>query len=380
MGGNAFNETPDGQQPVDITRLETSVYESIRQHAIEALRPHFHHCISPTDAPEKADHGDVDILVSGPKHEYSVADMASWLGAIRYKDAGKMRHFAVTVPGGEDSHAQIDVHLCRDNVQWLAFMQSYGDLWGILGTSIRGQGLTATDTGLHVRIQELEKRDRKASRIFLSAGPGAVLTFLGLDAVEYQRGFATEQRLFEWLSQSRFINAATFARAPETSDERRRYERPMFARFATWIAANPDSRGSMESEPTRGTTIVKALRFFGKEDIYHSKRQQALHDIAEDEARIKIVTLLVSGGLKQDKANLLVRGLKRWTYMDGQQIRILDHAQMDEASQICLDDLLDKAGHGLQSRYILWIGQHTDDIKALEKGRMKLAKSSKIDE
>jgi len=380
MGGNAFNETPDGQQPVHITRLETSRYEVLRQHALEALRLHFHHRISPKDVPEKNDHGDVDILVSGPKHDYSIADMSSWLDSIRHKDGGEMCHFAVTVPGTVDTHAQIDVHLCKDNIEWLAFMQSYGDLWGILGTAIRGYGLTATDTGLHVRIQEMEKRDKKGSRILLSDSPGAVLAFLGLDAEEYQCGFATEQRLFEWLSNCRLINAATFARDPETSDERRRHERPMFARFVTWIAANPDNREPLELKPTRETTVVKALKVFGKEDTYQCKRQKALHDIAEDKARIIIVAILVSGGLKQDKANLLVRGLKRWTYLDGQQMHILDHAQMEEASQIRLAALLDDAGYELQPRYILWIGQHRDDIKALEKGRMKVAKVSKIDE
>jgi len=374
MGGNAFNEISDDQQPLRIVRLEASEYVALRQRILEILQMHFGQCICPIEAPDKVDHGDIDILVAHPKHEYSINDLSDWLGGARHKQNGDLCHFAVPRPESQDVHVQVDVLLCKDNIEWYAFMHSYGDVWNILGTVLRAHGLTATNTGFYVRIEEEEKRNKKEARFFLSDDPRSVMIFLGLDADEYHQGIKTEQRLFEWLLHCRFVTATVFSRSPETADDRRRRARPMFARFVVWNAAQLDKVDS-ELQPSRDQTLAKALTYFGQEEIFQRKLQQVRREVSEDKARILIVTRLVSMGFKQDKANLVARGLKRWTSLEDQQLRVLDHAQMQQESQVQLADLLDTAGDGLQPQYMVWICDHCEHVKSLEKGRMKVAKS-----
>ena len=62
------------------------------------------------------------------------------------------------------------------------FHHAFGDLWNLLGTTIRPFGLTANEKGLHIRIEEIELLDRKRSMICLTNDPREVCHLLGLDA------------------------------------------------------------------------------------------------------------------------------------------------------------------------------------------------------
>lgn len=65
--------------------------------------------------------------------------------------------------------------------KWELFHHAFGDLWNLLGTTIRPFGLTANENGLHVRIEEIEALDRKKSMIFLTKDPWEVCDLLRLD-------------------------------------------------------------------------------------------------------------------------------------------------------------------------------------------------------
>lgn len=76
------------------------------------------------------------------------------------------------------------MRVCPDlaSWKWQLFHHAFGDLWNLLGTTIRPFGLTANEKGLHVRIEEIELLDRKKSMIYLTKDPLEVCQLLGLDA------------------------------------------------------------------------------------------------------------------------------------------------------------------------------------------------------
>ncbi len=72
-----------------------------------------------------------------------------------------------------------------------------GDLWNILGTTIRPFGLTVNDKGMYLRIPEIELLDRKKSMIYLTDSPSQILQFLGLDEEKWWAEFGTRREMFE---------------------------------------------------------------------------------------------------------------------------------------------------------------------------------------
>ena len=170
MGGQAFNQlAANGKGAITTPRLSPETYMRLKQAVIGILSDHFGECVCPCEAPCKVDHGDIDVLVGEDGLKHSISQVALWLGAEHKIDRGDSYSFAMpyTAKDGTAAHAQVDVHPCGDNLHWLAFMQSYGDIWQTLGVSIRGLGFTATDKGFYVRLPQLEKKDWKASMIFL---------------------------------------------------------------------------------------------------------------------------------------------------------------------------------------------------------------------
>lgn len=77
----------------------------------------------------------------------------------------------------------------------------------MLGQIIRPFGLTADETGLTIRIPEIEKENRKAARIFLTRSPTEVLDFLGLrhQNGEWKRPFGSVEDLFEYAASCRWF-------------------------------------------------------------------------------------------------------------------------------------------------------------------------------
>lgn len=114
MGGHAFckpSVDKDGHlQPALYTpRLPPRVYVALKELVIGKLKGLFHRVLKPTEHPEKADHGDVDVLVCGFKDELSskrtifdlLGDVALQLGPDESRswcDGNHTGFFAVPVP------------------------------------------------------------------------------------------------------------------------------------------------------------------------------------------------------------------------------------------------------------------------------------------
>lgn len=114
MGGHAFCkpslDTDGILQPALYTpRLPLPLYLTIKEFVIVKLKGLFHHVVVPIEDPDKADHGDVDVLVCGFKDKLSSkrtifglrGDIALQLGADEARswcDGNHTGFFAVPVP------------------------------------------------------------------------------------------------------------------------------------------------------------------------------------------------------------------------------------------------------------------------------------------
>ncbi|RDW94387.1 hypothetical protein BP5796_00150 [Coleophoma crateriformis] len=229
MGGQAFALR---SQPLFTPRMPLQIYAQILKSTLNALQQHFRHVASPIEAPGKATFGDVDILVAEPlnpdldttqRPTTEVAEaLARILGAVDriWQKGNPTINLALPWPSCEVSenenpdvtelakkYIQVDVHMCPSTTSftWTLFHAAHGDLWNILGTTIRPYGLTVNDHGLHLRIPEIELTNRNKSKIFLTGEPARVLSFLGLDESRWWTSFGSANELFEYAAGCRMF-------------------------------------------------------------------------------------------------------------------------------------------------------------------------------
>ncbi|ROW16147.1 hypothetical protein VPNG_01803 [Cytospora leucostoma] len=284
MGGKVFSS---GADPLYTPRMAPAVYEHVKKQCISALEPLFPRVECPIEAPEKVSFGDIDILVSLEGSDFqngAFAGSSVWtliqeaLGGVRSRYEGEVvtdrgrvveaKNIAIPWPtdlstdecaaqslleadqaaadvasdshdrgaekageiecGLKDRYIQVDVRLCDSNqeFEWRLFKHDHGEIWNMLGQTIRPFGLTADETGLTIRIPEIEKENRKAARIFLTRSPTEVLDFLGLrhQNGEWKRPLRSVEDLFEYAASCKWFmlwpRGSTEAEDEETAASR----------------------------------------------------------------------------------------------------------------------------------------------------------------
>lgn len=151
MGGNALKELiPGGTLP----RMLPQAYQECKAKVDSQLKTLYRLVGTPAEAPEKADHGDVDYIVQGPyKDDISTRDVEQLIGAVAVVSMEGNRTSNYAIPGDSDNeYRQIDVHVCADELEWkrIMFYNSYGDLGMILGLLAGSHGLQLGNKGLKV--------------------------------------------------------------------------------------------------------------------------------------------------------------------------------------------------------------------------------------
>ena len=275
MGGNAFTSGP---APLSTPRMPPELYFSLRNHYINLLRTLYQKIATPIEAPGKDSYGDIDILVACPCTEpLSEESVATSLKASRAFtiQSSPTTSFAVPHPQLTSKFVQVDVHVCPDETfQWQMFHQSHGDLWNLLGTAIRPVGLTANDSGLHLRIEEIEPFDRKRSLVVLTREPREVVEFLGLQAGVFDKRFCNIDELYRFASSCRFFDPGRYRKdGLKANDRKRMAQRKVYQDFVErWI---PEYCGSEREENAarldRSTVLKEALEIFRKERVYDAQ-------------------------------------------------------------------------------------------------------------
>ncbi|RFU32178.1 hypothetical protein B7463_g4193, partial [Scytalidium lignicola] len=211
--------------------MPLDVYEQVGDEIRNALRQYYSAVATPIEAPGKEDFGDVDTLVTGPNTaQFDLMSAASSQVGQRLATALKAKawvqekgnptiNLAIPWPsrtnygnGDEvldekEKYVQVDVHICRSKkeFEWELFHHAHGDIWNILGTTIRKFGLTANDRGLFLRIPEIELYDKKKSMVFLTDEPVKVLRFIGLDEARWSQRFKSADELYKFAAECKMF-------------------------------------------------------------------------------------------------------------------------------------------------------------------------------
>ncbi|KAL8828503.1 MAG: hypothetical protein Q9170_006577 [Blastenia crenularia] len=271
MGGKAFAAGPE---PLPTPRMPLDIYHVLLGEFSVKLAKLFERIATPIEAPEKTSFGDVDVIVAEPKTlPFHPDQISKILSAKRTVSSKPLYSFAVPYPNIEGSFVQLDVQLCKsEDFDWEVFHKCHGDLWNLLGSSIRPFGLTANDTGLHLRIPEIETFDRKKALVYLTADPDIVLDFLGLDRGVYWQAFHTTKDMFEFACTTRFFRAEAYARdGLKANDRKRMAQRDLYRRFVDEFlrgGTNTVKGQDQGTGLTREKVLDEALAKFGKQDEF----------------------------------------------------------------------------------------------------------------
>ncbi|TVY89505.1 hypothetical protein LAWI1_G006802 [Lachnellula willkommii] len=231
MGGQAF---ASHASPLPTPRMPPAVYDHVLNQTLRALREHYAQVESPIEAPGKTTHGDVDVLVTGALEKDFDPEKRPWneiaaklgqvLGAVSSIRHNGMPVVNLAVPWPQNilpsvehspeseepeevKYVQIDIHHLHslERFQWELFHSAHGDLWNILGSTIRRFGLTVNDRGLYLRIPDIELLDRKKSMVFLTEKPSEVLNFIGLDEKTWWKPFSSQSEMFNYAAGCRLF-------------------------------------------------------------------------------------------------------------------------------------------------------------------------------
>jgi hypothetical protein len=277
--------------------MPPAVYVQIRQQCQETLRQYFTYVATPIEAPGKKDFGDVDLLVACPIAPCSgqnvIETVGEVLGAVRRTSGGGTTSFALPWPDitdeaepgtetdGKGAFVQVDLHVSngKQGWDWELFHQAHGDLWNMIGSTIRKYGLTVNNVGLYLHIEEIELVDRKKSLVLLTESPDDVLEFLGLDRERWWKQFKSVQDLFEYAASCRHFWAKDEVKEIDEdkkelkhNDRKRMNQRPVFRKWVEDFIPQCRLDGRFNREvPSRQQVRDEAFNRFGVKDEYNQR-------------------------------------------------------------------------------------------------------------
>lgn len=316
MGGSAFNSSKYGN--LQTPRIPNHIYQRLLSEFKLTLSKFYSKVDSSIPAPGKRDHGDIDILVEAPLGSPpSSKGLQSILNATACIDSSPTANFAIW----DDelaAYVQLDVHNCRPGgIDWECFHRAYGDLWNILGVMGKPYGISVNDTGVRISAQGIEKRNRKASMLFLTDSPREAIKFFGCDWEKYENGFQTVEELFAFCAQSRFLyhEETSWKLIGRREEGRLKEKRPLCRKWVieylpSLIGSNriEDQKTTTHPKITRGALLEEALTKFDKWDEYRSLITNWNKEVFDKEMWGRIARLLP---VERNQLGLILRPLKK---------------------------------------------------------------------
>ncbi|KAF7312354.1 hypothetical protein MIND_00248500 [Mycena indigotica] len=282
MGGKAFSATLPA---TSFPRIPPAIYyRHLKPRTTPKIKTLYSIVSTPAEAPLKASHGDLDLLVCEPLNsaEVSPAEVQTLLGArfMVPEPGNRTSSYAVLIEPGEwralghdaeenaarlaaeaagqpEIYYQVDVHVCADKAEWerIHFFHGNGDTGMILGLLARNNGLTLGTKGLKARCSTSSN---------LSESMDEIMEYMGLSMERCRAGFSTTLEIFEWLGSSSFFNPLTF-RSQGRGIKKVKSDRTMYAEFTEWAGNQEPKVGGAMSREAR---IQHALVRFGKKGEY----------------------------------------------------------------------------------------------------------------
>ncbi|KAL2020164.1 hypothetical protein VTK56DRAFT_8688 [Thermocarpiscus australiensis] len=326
MGGSAFSSLPN---PPYTPRMPPAVYRRVRSACHAALRELFICVATPIEGPGKKDHGDVDILVAlerrfmfpqtpDDQNQTSPHDLMADIQRLVQAEyaivhpTGMSANLAIRWPPGledqvstedevrgvgevagedgdsRDKYIQVDVRICQnvDQLCWSLFKHAHGDIWSLLGSTIRPYGLTVDEEALWLRIPEIEQFDRKRAKVCLSQDPVEILHFLGLKIEGFwEEPFESVEALFNYVTTCRLFLVQEVPEGGEdggdvagviggdegrkrlkANDRRRMKSRPIYRRWINEFI--PSLRAKGEFTRKRAGASVEQIRAAVRDEAF----------------------------------------------------------------------------------------------------------------
>lgn len=375
------------------------------------------------EAPEKSDHGDIDFVVSYDEHQpLDFIALANAVGAygvicadtqhtcylaclrdgtrsssptIVFKPANK-KIYSEATDGASSAIlcSQIDVHFVpAQRFDWHMFMYSYGGMTGVLGRMVRQAGFRLSDIGLSLRLQALDdakavpfdvRLAESAGMLFLSNDPYKVMEFLGLSQEMYGKGFKNRDELYRWLGSCKLMSKRLLDDDQNNSRHRRQSARPIFFDFfESWLPTHIATQQQEQSEwyavfDANSRLTRQELRELNEKrasDAFHKHVElQALNDALVLQVRnqiaehlLKPVVSRASGFADGKRRTEVIRAMRRWVSVQGEQISILSAPQSDDNSQ--LHRLVTSDGVSLLNPDLVerWMFEHWSEVRRRER-------------
>lgn len=169
---------------------------------------------------------------------------------------------------------QVDVRVCEslDQLQWMLFKHAHGDIWNLLGTTIRPYGLSVDEMALWLRIPEIEYRHRNRAKVFISSDPVEILHFLGLPIEGYwEEPFKDLDSMYEYVALCRLFwvtppvqenggtgdNLEQDRKKLKANDRRRMNQRPGFRKWIEEFKPRCREEGRFLEQPTTREAVTE---------------------------------------------------------------------------------------------------------------------------
>jgi len=395
--------------------MSPTEYAAIKEKYLIKLRAYFpnNEVACQAEAPEKADHGDIDIFVSSD-NQVDFLDMARSIGATgliihgaskctlgvakeearassqvtvyQHIDLNRGQKLAVDHPVTSEEYAQIDVAIISTSlIAWHTFHSSYGDLNTMIGRIMTPLGFTVTDKGLWLRMEELDASKDidnvtiadEDGKLLLSTDPNQVMQFLGLSVKGYEAGFSTIEQFYQWMGACRLI-------APETVKVQRMrahyfdQKRTTLSNFyCEWLPEHlPEMDREIDKEEQRATIermrkqyLHEAVTFFDKEAEYATMHDPLALRLKNAIAANLLRQLIAKhSGAAPKKLPELVRAFRRWVrFTEDGEPYVGETAMEDSDSQ--LHRFLDSEGKELRDEQATeeFVRLRWEELKALQR-------------
>ncbi|KAF7551825.1 hypothetical protein G7Z17_g4768 [Cylindrodendrum hubeiense] len=274
----------------------------------------------------------------------------------------------------QERFIQVDVRVCDtlEYFHWMLFKHAHGDVWNLLGTTIRPYGLSVDECSLWLRIPEIEDFNRSRAKVLLTSDPVEILHFLGLPIEDFwTEPFENLDAMYEYVARCRLFwvrpldpeeeNAGTELEQDrkklKANDRRRMNQRPGFRKWVEEFKPRCREEGRFHVNPTtREQVTQEAFDWFHVQDEFEARRQEFLLEKQKDMIWTKIIKGSIPDADPSDQLAILyrsclVKALKR-VILEGDD----RYGVLPESS------LKDKDGFYIPEDVVDFITKHQDKI------------------
>lgn len=272
MGGNALSCTS--------VRLTKKNYERMASECVAKLKRLYPSALVTAIASyrAKADHGDLDVLLSA--EGYDPFKAAEALGAVEVVRNGPVTSIGVVVRPEvaelEGNVFQVDlIAIDAPSFDYAQNYFSFNDLGNLVGRTAHSAGLSHKHNGLWYFVRD---GDYKFREILLTADYRVALKFLGYGPTRFEAGFETLEDIFWYVAGSQFFNRDIFLLENRNAKSRiRDRKRRTYMEFLKFCEAHPELPAFQYPE-NKADWLPRIAEHFPH---FQAEYDQALADLAE---------------------------------------------------------------------------------------------------